>query len=124
MARHTSLDSERPIMTQSARTSKRFSTVSGSPSVASSEGTFAGLPTGDPRLADFHNLRDGLERLENKPLLKQRFVPTAEKSDNLSKLALGAKVERALGRRMTGQDAVMREPVLNEKATVESTASP
>ncbi|PYI12154.1 hypothetical protein BO78DRAFT_332323, partial [Aspergillus sclerotiicarbonarius CBS 121057] len=120
MARHTSLESERPIMAQSARTSKRFSTVSEAPSVASSEGTFAGLPTGDPRLADFHNLRDGLERLENKPLLKQRFVPTPEKSDNLSKLALGAKVERALGRRMTSQDAVMREPVLNEKAVVEA----
>ena len=78
------------------------------------------MPAGDPRLADFHNLRDGLERLENKPLLKQRFVPTPEKTDNLSKLALGAKVERALGRRMTSQDAVMREPVLNEKAVVEA----
>jgi hypothetical protein len=41
-------------------------------------------------------------------------VPTEEKSDNLNKLALGAKVERALGRRMTGQDAVMRKP-LSEK---------
>lgn len=65
-------------------------------------------------------MRDGLERLENKPLQKQRFVPTPEKSDNLSKLALGAKVERALGRRMTGQDAVMRKPVLNEKTATES----
>ena len=36
-------------------------------------------------------------------------MPTPEKSESLSKLALGAKVERALGRRMTGQDAVMRE---------------
>jgi len=42
-------------------------------------------------------------------------VPTAEKSDNLNKLALGAKVERALGRRMTSQDAVMRKPSLSEK---------
>ncbi|KAL2810221.1 hypothetical protein BJX63DRAFT_402741 [Aspergillus granulosus] len=121
MARHTSLDSERPIMAPSNRASKRFSTVSGSPSVASSERT---LPTGDPRLAAFHNLRDGLERLENKPLQKQRFVPSAEKTDNLSKLALSAKVERALGRRMTSQDAVMRKkPVLNEKAVVEPQAS-
>ncbi|PYH42775.1 uncharacterized protein BP01DRAFT_376036 [Aspergillus saccharolyticus JOP 1030-1] len=122
MARHTSLDSERPIMTQSNRTSKRFSTVSGSHSVASSD--LSSLPSGDPRLADFHHLRDGLERLENKPLLKQRFVPTPEKSDNLSKLALGAKVERALDRRMTGQDAIMREPTMNEKAVVDSSASP
>ncbi|KAL5336337.1 hypothetical protein BJX70DRAFT_390049 [Aspergillus crustosus] len=116
MARHTSLDSERPIMAQANRASKRFSTVSGSPSIAS-ERTTGSLPSGDSRLAEFHNLRDGLERLENKPLQKQRFVPSAEKTDNLSKLALGAKVERALGRRMTSQDAVMRtKPVLNEKA--------
>ncbi|KAL4894621.1 hypothetical protein BDV59DRAFT_175812 [Aspergillus ambiguus] len=117
MARQNSLDSERPIMAPSARTSKRFSTISGSPSIASSERT---IPSGDPRVAEFHHLRDGLDRLENKPLQKQRFVPTAEKTDNLSKLALGAKVERALGRRMTGQDAVMRKPVLNEKAAAES----
>ncbi|KAL5355436.1 hypothetical protein BJX96DRAFT_170670 [Aspergillus floccosus] len=104
-------------MAPSTRTSKRFSTVSGSPSIASSLGN---LPSGDPRIAEFHNLRDGLERLENKPLQKQRFVPTPEKSDNLSKLALGAKVERALGRRMTGQDAVMRKPVLSEKTGAES----
>ncbi|KAL2863480.1 uncharacterized protein BJX67DRAFT_384636 [Aspergillus lucknowensis] len=116
MARHTSLDSERPIMAQSNRASKRFSTVSGSPSLASSERTVGTLPSGDPRLAEFHHLHDGLERLENKPLQMQRFVPSAEKTDNLSKLALGAKVERALGRRMTGQDAVMRaKPALNEK---------
>ncbi|GAB1202238.1 hypothetical protein APSETT445_000849 [Aspergillus pseudonomiae] len=104
------------------RASKRFSTVSGNPSIASS-GTIGSLPSGDPRLAEFHHLRDGLERLENKPLQKQRFVPTPEKSDNLSKLALSAKVERALDRRMTGQDAVMRKPVLNEKAAAESTSS-
>lgn len=70
------------------------------------------------------HLGDGLERLENKPLQQQRFVPTPEKSDNWSKLALGAKVERALGRRMTGQDAVMKKPELDEKAaSVESAAA-
>ncbi|KAJ5105104.1 hypothetical protein NUU61_002451 [Penicillium alfredii] len=120
MARHPSLESERPIMGQSNRNSKRFSTVSGSPSLAS-ERTTGSLPSGDPRLADIAHLSDGLQRLENKPLQKQRFVPTAEKTDNLNKLALGAKVERALGRRMTGQDAVMRKPLLNEKT--ETTAS-
>ncbi|KAL4903520.1 hypothetical protein BDW74DRAFT_179936 [Aspergillus multicolor] len=103
-------------MTQSNRASKRFSTVSGSPSIAS-ERTTGSLPSGDPRHTEYNNLREGLNRLENKPLNKQRFVPSAEKTDSLSKLALGAKVERALGRRMTGQDAVMREkPALNEKA--------
>ncbi|CBF74244.1 hypothetical protein BDV09DRAFT_83450 [Aspergillus tetrazonus] len=116
MARQPSLDSERPIMTQSNRASKRFSTVSGSPSIAS-ELTTGSLPSGDPRYTEYNNLREGLNRLENKPLAKQRFVPSAEKSESLSKLALGAKVERALGRRMTSQDAVMREkPALNEKA--------
>jgi hypothetical protein len=114
MARQASLDSERPIMAQSNRNSKRFSTISGSPSLANSDRTNGSLPSGDPRIADISHLGDGLERLENKTLTKQRFVPTAEKSDNLNKLALGAKVERALGRRMTGQDAVMRKP-LSEK---------
>ncbi|KAJ5958994.1 uncharacterized protein N7479_006144 [Penicillium vulpinum] len=109
MARQPSLDSERPIMAQSNRNSKRFSTVSGSPSLASSD-----LPSGDPRIADISHLHEGFERLENKPLNKQRFIPTEEKSNNLNKLALGAKVERALGRRMTSQDAVMRKP-LSEK---------
>lgn len=47
--------------------------------------------------------------MENKKLGQQRFVPTQEKSEHLSKLALGAKLERALGRRMGGQDAVMRD---------------
>lgn len=103
------------------RTSKRFSTVSGSPSLAASERTIGSLPSGDPRVADITHLGDGLERLENKPLQAQRFVPTEEKSDNLNKLALGAKVERALGRRMTGQDAVMRKP-LSEKAAASTTA--
>ncbi|KAJ6000075.1 hypothetical protein N7481_000484 [Penicillium waksmanii] len=117
MARQPSLDSERPIMTNSNRNSKRFSTISGSPSLATSDRTTGSLPTGDPRTRDITHLGDGLERLENKPLQAQRFVPTTEKSDNLNKLALGAKVERALGRRMTGQDAVMRKPSLSEKTS-------
>ncbi|KAJ5833183.1 hypothetical protein N7474_001494 [Penicillium riverlandense] len=122
MTRQPSLDSERPIMAHSNRNSKRFSTISGSPSLAASERTNASLPSGDPRLADIRTLSDGLNRLENKPLSKQRFVPTDEKSDNLNKLALGAKVERALGRRMSSQDAVMRQPktVLSEKTATAS----
>lgn len=117
------MDSERPIMAPSNRTSKRFSTVSGSPSIAPSERTIGSLNSDDPRVVEITHVRDGLERLDNKPLQKQRFIPTTEKSDNWSKLALGAKVERALGRRMTGQDAVMRKPVLNEKSTVEAAAA-
>lgn len=72
-------------------------------------------------MADIKRYSDFVERVQNKPLEKQRFVPTTEKTDNLNKLALGAKVERALGRRMTGQDAVMRKPVvLDEKKAMEN----
>jgi len=46
--------------------------------------------------------------MENKALSKQRVILSEEKTANLSKLALGAKLDRALDRRMTGQDAVMR----------------
>jgi hypothetical protein len=69
-------------------------------------------------------ITEGLEKLENKSLASQRFVPSVEKTENLSKLALGAKLERALGRRLGGQDAVMRQKVVkkesveNEKAAV------
>lgn len=66
-------------------------------------------------MAEVQHVRDGLERLENKTLQQQRFVPTSEKSESLKALALGAKLDRALGRRMSGQDAVMRKPMLNEK---------
>lgn len=59
-------------------------------------------------MAEIKELAQGLDRLKDKRLDKQRFVQSPEKVDNLSKLALGAKLERALGRRMTAQDAVMR----------------
>lgn len=75
---------------------------------------------------EINQITQGLDKLENKKLASQRFVPTAEKADNLGKLALGAKLERALDRRMVSQDAVMkkkvvvgqqdREEVHNEKA--------
>ena len=50
-------------------------------------------------------------------------MPSAQKTEDLSKLALGAKLERALGRRMGGQDAVMRDRkkgVENEKIGVDA----
>lgn len=59
-------------------------------------------------MAEIRHLTQGLDRLENKHLQQQRFVPSQKKTDDLSKLSLGAKVERALGRRMTDQDAVLR----------------
>lgn len=42
------------------------------------------------------------------------------KSDEVSKLALGAKLERALGRRMVGQDATFsKRGVVDEKGGLE-----
>ncbi|KAM7184751.1 hypothetical protein V8F20_012084 [Naviculisporaceae sp. PSN 640] len=111
-----SLDSARPIMVESTRTSVRYSTYSMSPSVAPTTGT------NDSVAAEIRDIEKGLDRMENKALAEQRVVLSEEKSANLSKLALGAKLERALDRRMSSQDAVMRKKkpsvsgiVLNEK---------
>lgn len=67
-------------------------------------------------------MSQGLERLENKPLNEQRFVPSEQKKDVMSKVSLGAKVERALSRRMTNQDYVRKEP-LEEKAGLSEKAA-
>jgi len=85
--------------------SNRFSTYSAAPSVANTVKTSL---TSDSAQQEIKDIEDGLEKLDNKKLASQRFVPSQEKSENLSKLALGAKLERALGRRMGSQDAVMR----------------
>lgn len=69
----------------------------------------------DPRMADIKEWTQNLDRLEQKRLQQQRYAPTQEKSDSLSKLALGAKVERALERRMTDQDATFRPKLISEK---------
>jgi len=102
----------------SKRTSKRFSTYSGVPSLTASESTVntsRSSTTTDPRLQEIKAWTKGFDRLESKRLQQQRYQPTPEKSDNLSKLALGAKVERALGRRMTDQDATFRPKLISEK---------
>ncbi|KAK0636433.1 hypothetical protein B0T17DRAFT_482831 [Bombardia bombarda] len=97
----TSLDSSHPIMVPSVL---RFSTYSmAAPSVALTTGT------GDSAVAEIRDIEKGLDRMENKALAQQRVVLSEEKSANLSKLALGAKLERALDRRMSSQDAVMRK---------------
>ena len=59
-------------------------------------------------MAEIRELAQGLYRLKDKRLERQRFELSAQKIDDLSELALEAKVERALARRMTGQDAEMR----------------
>ncbi|KEY64904.1 hypothetical protein S40285_00108 [Stachybotrys chlorohalonatus IBT 40285] len=94
------------------RTSVRLSTYSVTPSYAPT------VQTNDSAHAEIREIASGLDRMENKALSSQRVILSEEKHDALSKLALGAKLERALERRMTGQDAVMRPrgKSLNEKA--------
>ncbi|KAI5815383.1 hypothetical protein BZA77DRAFT_316471 [Pyronema omphalodes] len=92
-----SIDSSRPMIPK--RASNRYSsytTFSESPSVSSTETT------------TLNDIEDSLGRLEDKRLVIQRFAPTMEKTDTLSKLALSAKLERALRWRMEGQDYVPR----------------
>lgn len=67
--------------------------------------------TTDSATAEIEDIEKGLDRMENKALSQQRVVLSEEKVDNLNKLALGAKLERALDRRMSSQDAVMRKRV-------------
>lgn len=109
------------LQVNSKRTSKRYSTYSGQPSFAASENTVnthtsSTTSTNDPRLQEIKEWTQGFDRLESKRLQQQRYQPTPEKSESLSKLALGAKVERALDRRMTDQDAAMKPKILSEKS--------
>ena len=106
------------LQVASKRTSKRFSTFSGVPSLAASDSTSntnSSSSNGDPRMQEIKEWTQGFDRLEQKRLQQQRYQPTPEKTDSLSKLALGAKVERALGRRMTDQDATFRPKLIDEK---------
>ncbi|KAL5606861.1 hypothetical protein BROUX41_003238 [Berkeleyomyces rouxiae] len=96
-----SLDSERPIMAPSARNSIRYSTFSMAPSIAISVDSTT-VPT------EITTIASGLARMENKALSSQRVALTEERTSYMAKLALGAKLDRALDRRMSGQDAVMR----------------
>ncbi|KAK2601592.1 hypothetical protein QQS21_004827 [Conoideocrella luteorostrata] len=90
-------------MAPSARTSMRFSTYSmAAPSFAPT------VRTSDSGQAEIRDIALNLDRMENKALSSQRVVLSDEKTANMNKLALGAKLERALDRRMSSQDAVMR----------------
>lgn len=102
-----------------ARTSVRFSTYSFAPSMTPT------FQTTDSAQAEIRDIATGLDRMENKALSSQRVTLSEEKTDNFRKLALGAKLDRALGRRMTGQDAVMRpriKPASEKQQLVEKVA--
>ncbi|PSN70436.1 hypothetical protein BS50DRAFT_571664 [Corynespora cassiicola Philippines] len=100
------------------RASTRMSTYSATPtltpSIAPSHLSDASMAN-DPKAQEIKSWNAGFERLEDKRLVQQRYLLSSEKTDDMSKLALGAKLERALGRRMSGQDAVLRPKVISEK---------
>ena len=100
----------------SKRTSVRMSTYSASPSF-NTTATTSTTALADTGRAEISHITSGLDRLENKKLAEQRFTPTPKKSETLDKLALGAKVERALGRRMGNQDATMPKVGRKQKST-------
>ncbi|GAO18553.1 hypothetical protein UVI_02012270 [Ustilaginoidea virens] len=110
-----SVESARPIMAPSNRTSARLSAYSMAPSFTPT------VQTNDSVQAEIRNIASNLDRMENEALSSQRVVLSDEKTDNMGKLALGAKLERALDRRMSGQDAVMRPRC--ENVTVNITIS-
>ncbi|KAK5136240.1 hypothetical protein LTR08_003847 [Meristemomyces frigidus] len=64
------------------------------------------LSSTDPKTQDLKTWSGALDRMQDARLEKQRYIMTEVKTAEVSKLALGAKVERALSRRMTSQDAV------------------
>jgi hypothetical protein len=100
------------------RASTRLSTYSAAPtltpSIAPSHVSGASSTAGDPKAQEIKSWNAGFERLEDSRLATQRYMLSNEKSDDMNKLALGAKLERALGRRMSGQDAVYRPKVFTE----------
>lgn len=111
-------DASKPQSTGN-RASTRMSTYSNAPtltpSVAPSHLSQASSTAGDPKAQEIKSWNEGFERLEDKRLVQQRYMLNNEKTDNMSKLALGAKLDRALARRMSGQDAVFRPKVFSEK---------
>lgn len=96
-----------------------MSVYSDAPSVAQSDATMNTTSSTEPVVVEIKEYTAGLDRLENKRLQQQRYVPSREKTETISQLALQAKLERALGRRMTGQDAILRPKTLLEKPRVE-----
>ncbi|KAK3720104.1 hypothetical protein LTR37_003927 [Vermiconidia calcicola] len=83
------------------------------------------LGSNDPKSADLKSWCGALERMQDKRLEQQRYTMSRSKSDEVSKLALGAKVERALSRRMSSQDATfkVKKPLDREKRNWEIEAN-
>jgi len=79
------------------------------------------LSSNDPKSADIKSWAGALDRMQDARLDKQRYTMNSSKSDEVSKLALGAKVERALARRMSSQDATFstKKRIPSEKRSVQ-----
>jgi len=80
------------------------------------------ISSNDPKNADIKSWSGALQRLQDSRLEKQRFVMNDHKTEDLAKLALSAKVERALARRLVGQDAAFstaKKPLDIEKAALQ-----
>lgn len=88
----------------STRASVRYSVYSTAPTIQTTS-------TNDSAVAEIQNIGESIERMDkgNKRLSEQRVELNPDQQTVFQKLALGAKLERALGRRMTSQDAVMRK---------------
>ncbi|KAF2142015.1 uncharacterized protein K452DRAFT_227405 [Aplosporella prunicola CBS 121167] len=114
-----SLESSRPMLNSNGtRNSTRLSTYSAAPTLTPSiaPSTTSSI---DPRSADIKAWNAGLDRLEDKRLQQQRYVASPEKMDSIGKLALGAKLDRALSRRMSGQDAVFTHRPTGSQSTID-----
>ncbi|KAJ4176723.1 hypothetical protein NW767_015124 [Fusarium falciforme] len=72
--------------------------------------------TNGPATNEIRGIASRLDRMENKALSSQRVVLSEEKTDKMLKLAFCAKLDRALDRRMSSQDAVMRPRAKNTAA--------
>jgi hypothetical protein len=95
------------------RSSTRLSTFSITPTLApsiapshlSTTPSLTPSEKASPLAQDMHATFATLARLEEPRLANQRYVVSEDKRDEIGALALGAKLEKALARRMSGQDA-------------------
>lgn len=87
-------------------------------SEAPTEFTFNSFNTTDSRVAEIKDYTSTLDRLDNKHLQDQRYTISPQKEGDMQKLALVAKVQRALNRRFSGQDAVLKPKIVSEKIMV------
>ncbi len=114
--------SNRNNQTRKTTMDKRSSTMYNSRDANAFASTSTLSSSNDPKTADIRSWSGALQRMQDERLDRQRFVMNENKSEDLAKLALGAKVERALSRRMVGQDAtftVNKKPLDAEKRSVE-----